>query len=180
MKKELIEIIQGYGFPQMMLTRNTRSFIGSKISDTTKGFYNHFCWLVHPNRVASQDWIFKEVPLDDYLNEKYVVKFVTDTRWDVSTKVRLLLKIREDLNKPWYRKLYDPLAIFGQWSGLKWIHFPGLEICSDKAKYLRAHDPNFNIPNPNPTDINNFQKAHQKTGSREGYLVTARWLPEDL
>jgi len=180
MKKELIEIIQGYGYPQMMLTRNTRSFIGSKISDTTKGFYNHFCWLTSPNKVASQDWIFKEVPLDDYLNEKYVVKFVTDTRWSISTKVRLLLKIREDLNKPWYKKLYDPLAIFGQWSGLKWIQNPMNDICSDKIKILKDVDPDYNLKFPSPTDINAYQKAHQKTDEREGYLVTGRWMPEDL
>jgi len=179
-RQELDAILKPYGFPQMVLTRNLYSWIGSAIADTTKGCYNHFCWLVAPNQVASQDMTFKTVPLDDYLEGLHIVKFVTDTRWTVQTKVKLLLKIREDLNKLWYRRMYDPLAIFGQWTGLKWIQNPFNDICSDKVKYLKDVDPDYDLEYPSPTTINEYQKAHQKTPEREGYLVTARWLPDDL
>lgn len=179
-RQELNELLKPHGFPQMVLTRNLYSWIGSAIAHETSGIYNHFLWVISPNTVASQDMTFKTVPLDDYLEGEHIVKFVTDTRWDHATKVKILVRIWEDLKKPWYRRMYDPLAIFGQWTGLKWIQNPLNDICSDKVKYLKGIDPDYDLEYPSPTTINEYQKAHQKTPKREGYLVTARFLPEDL
>jgi len=178
-KKLLEEELKKYDFPQMMLTRNLRSQIGAGISSKTKGFYNHFCWLLHHDRVASQDWMFREVSLDNYLTDEYVVKFVIDTRWKQADRDDLFLNIRNDLNSFCLLRVYDLAAIFGQWSGMRWIHIPFLDICSDKAKYLRRYDENFSIDRPNPTDINNFQKKYKKTEYSGGYFVTAKWVPED-
>ena len=181
-REELDSILKAYSFPQMMLTRNLRTQVAAAISSKTSGFYNHFCWLISPTRVASQDMMFREVLLDDYLSDHYAVKFVTDLRWTHEMKVRLLVDMNRDLERPWYKRLYDPLAIFGQWSGMKWIQIPWCDICSDKAKYLRTYDPNFNIQYPNPTDINVFQKEWRAMPENDmlGYWVTARWLPGDL
>ena len=178
LKAELIK----HGFPQMILTRNTRSFIGSSISDVTKGFYNHFCWLYNIDEVASQDWIFRRASLDDYLTDDYIVKFVTDTRWDKLSKQTLMGAINNDLNEPFYKKLYDPLAILGQWTGLKWLQLPMLNICSDYGRYLKRTDPKYNLKYPNPSSINVYQKENQATDVNKqlGYLVTARWVPGDI
>jgi len=179
-KQELINQISPYGYPQMVLTRNLRSFIGAEISDVTKGSYNHFCWLINKDEIASQDLLFKIVPIDSYLEGIHIVKFVTDTRWTDLIRIRIYQLIKEELALKWYEKRYDVLAILGQWTGWKWLQSPFADICSDKAKYLRGIDPDYNIKHPSPTDINNYQKLHQKTVDKEGYFVTARWLPEDI
>ena len=111
-KDELKTELLKHGFPQVMLTRNTRSWLGSKISSVTKGFYNHFCWLVNINEVASQDWSFHKVPLDDYLTDQYVVKFVVDTRWTDFSKDKILTAIRKDLSASPWKRLYDPAICF--------------------------------------------------------------------
>lgn len=170
------------GFPQMMLTRNTRSWLGSSISDVTKGFYNHFCWLYSIDEVASQDWAFRLVPLDDYLTDKYIVKFVIDNRWNRIARQKLIGAINNDLNQPIYKRFYDPLAILGQLTGLKWLQLPILDICSDYGRYLGLTDNKYNLEYPNPSSINVYQKENQAAdiNSQLGYLVTARWVPGDI
>jgi len=181
-QRELLALVSPYGFPQMMLTRNMRSWIGAQISDTTKGSYNHFCWLLNRDQVASQDLTFKLVPLDTYLDDIHIVKFVTDLRWSNEAKARIIRKINADLALPLRRRLYDPLAILGQWTGWKWLQDPYRRICSDYGYYLAEEDPKYNLKFPSPTDINNFQKDNQALPENDmkGYLVTARWLPADL
>jgi hypothetical protein len=178
LKTELLK----HGFPQMMLTRNTRSFIGSGISGVTKGFYNHFCWLYSIDEVASQDWAFRLVKLDDYLTDKYVVKFVTDTRWTNNSKQILMGALDKDLNAPLYKRLYDPVAILGQLTGLKWLQLPIFDICSDYGRYLKLTDNKYKIKHPCPSSINVYQKENQATVANKqlGYLVTARFIPEDI
>ena len=178
LKAELLR----HGFPQMMLTRNTRSFLGSSISGVTKGFYNHFCWLTSIDKVASQDWIFHSVDLDDYLTDKYIVKFVIDNRWNRIARQKLIGAINNDLNQPFYKRLYDPLAILGQLTGLKWLQIPMLDICSDYGCYLKLTDSKYNLKYPNPSSINVYQKENQAStiNNNLGYLVTARWIPGDI
>jgi len=181
-KNAFIKIIKQYGFPQMVLTRHMRSFIGAEISSVTKGTYNHFCWLINENTIASQDLIFKIVSLDTYLQGLHIVKFVTDTRWTLEAKARILEKINTELKYHWWKRRYDPLAILGQWLGWKWLQDPKADICSDKIKFIKDEDPDYNLVFPNPTDVNEYQKIHQATpeNNMQGYLVTGRWLPEDL
>lgn len=174
--------INSYGFPQMMLTRNMRSWIGAKISDTTKGSYNHFCWLLNSEQVASQGLTFKIIPIETYLTNTHIVKFVTDMRWDNNAKSRLLKRIKADLALPAWQRLYDPLAIIGHWTGWKWIQNPHRRICSDYGYYLAEEDIKYNLKFPSPTDINNYQKENQASpeNGMQGYFVTSRWLPDDL
>jgi hypothetical protein len=181
-KDELKTELLKHGFPQMMLTRNTRSFIGSGISGVTKGFYNHFCWLYSIDEVASQDWIFRRASLDNYLTDDYIVKFVTDTRWAQRSKQTLMGAINDDLNAPFYKRLYDPIAILGQLTGLRWLQLPMLDICSDYGRYLKFTDTKYKLKYPNPTSINMYQKENQATDINKqlGYLVTARWVPGDI
>jgi len=178
LKSELLK----HGFPQMMLTRNTWSWLGSKIASETLGFYNHFCWLINIDEVASQDFTFKKVSLDSYLTNYHVVKFVTDTRWGFGSKLLILDQIHQDLKAPVYKRLYDPVAILGQWTKIKWLQLPWLDICSDYGRYLQINDPKYNLKYPSPSDVNRYQKENRADGSNHflGYKVTARWLPEDI
>ena len=180
-KDELKSELLKHGFPQMMLTRNTRSFLGYKISAVTKGFYNHFCWLINFDTVASQDFIFRRVSLDSYLTDDYVVKFVTDTRWGFGSRLLLLDTIHDALRMPVWKRLYDPVAIIGQYTGIKWLQLPMFNICSDYGRYMKLNDPKYNLRFPSPSDINKYQKENQacKENHDLGYKVTTRWLPED-
>jgi hypothetical protein len=181
-KDELKSELLKHGMPQMMLTRNTRSFFGYKISSVTKGFYNHFCWLFDHDVVASQNFTFHKTPLDDYLTDNYFVKFVTDTRWGEGSRKLIQTAIEEDLNEPVWKRLYDPVAILGQYTGFKWLQLPILDICSDYGRYLGINDPKYNLKYPSPSDINRYQKANQSTEANHylGYKVTARWEPDDF
>lgn len=179
---DLMDRLKKFGYPQMMLTRNTRSWLGSKIASETKGFYNHFCWLIGENEVASQDWIFHNIPLADYLTDCYVVKFITDTRWTDFSKDKILTAIRKDLDAPTWKRLYDPVAILGQWTKQTWIQLPVLDICSDYGKYLKLTDAEYNLKRPPPSDINQYQKIRKSDFKNyyHGYEITARWTPEDF
>lgn len=171
-------------YPMLVFTRNMRSWLGSSISSVTKGSYNHFMWLIDYDTVATQDNMFSYASIRKYMEDEHILKFVIDTRWTAETRAWLQDAINADLRQPWYKRLYDPIAIFGQLIHQPWIQWPWSHICSERGKYLDIIDPEYklNIRHPSPTDINNFCKNHQaipENGMR-GYLVVDRWFPEDL
>ena len=174
--------LKSNGYPIMVFSRNLRSWLGSSISTVTKGTYNHFMWMVSEKTVATQDNFFHSVPIEDYMKGEHILKFVIDTRWTVQDMVNMLRAIHSDLQKPWYNRFYDYLAIFGQLIHQTWIQIPWLDICSERGKYLRMSDKDYNLKHPSPSDINRYQKEHQATpeNGMKGYLVIDRWYPEDL
>jgi hypothetical protein len=171
-------------YPMLVFTRNLRSWLGSSISTVTNGTYNHFMWLIDFDTVATQDNMFSYASIRDYMEGEHILKFVIDTRWTNETRMWLQDSINTDLRKPWYKRLYDPVAIFGQLIHQPWIQLPWMHICSERGKYLKQTDIDFDrtVRHPSPTTINNFCKDHQalpENGMR-GYFVVDRWLPEDL
>lgn len=170
-------------YPMLIFTRNLRSWLGSSISTVTKGTYNHFMWLIGYDTVATQDNMFSHAPIRDYMEGEHLIKVVIDTRWTNETRAWLQDIINADLRKPWYGRLYDPLAIFGQLIGQPWIQLPWWNICSERGKYLEYIDPDYKnkVRHPSPSDINRFCKDHQATpeNGMKGYLVVDRWFPED-
>jgi hypothetical protein len=87
-------------------------------------------------------------------------------------RLALLVSIHEDLARPWYKRLYDPLAILGQAIYCDWIQTPGLDICSDKGKYLKIVDPSYNLNHPDPEDINRWLEESGR------YRVYGRYVPD--
>ena len=124
--------------PLMVFSDNIRSFLSWGIKAHEKGCYNHFMCMVSPEKVVSQDWIFHEVPLDKYLNNKHRLKFVRGSKWDFVNKQRIRIALNVMLRRKWYRKLYDPLQIVGKAIWCDWLQIPGLNICSDYGSVLSS------------------------------------------
>jgi hypothetical protein len=141
-------------------------------------------WLIDYDVVATQDNMFSYANIRKYMEGEHILKFVIDTRWIPETRMWLQDAINADLRLPFYKRLYDPVAIFGQLIHQPWIQMPWMNICSERGKYLKQTDIDFDrtVRHPSPTVINNFCKDHQATQENcmRGYFVVDRWYPEDL
>lgn len=159
--------------PMPVLSDNLRSFLAWGIKVHEQGSYNHFMWLMDKGILASQGFFgFKREPLEDYL-KKYRLKLwecftlTPDQRWLIRKT------ILDELARPWYRNCYDILAYPGQLLGWHWLQVPGMEICSDKSKYLELVDPEFDLSYPDPEQVNRWLTEHP-----ERYRIYGRYTPD--
>lgn len=159
-------------FPMIVFSDALRSWIGTAIKVHQAWSYNHVMWLKAPGVLASQDATFKTVPISDYLQGAHRLKFWTNPRWSNEERLRILHAIEADLELPWYRRLYDPVAILGQAIHLDWIQLPWVSICSERASYLSLVDPEYTLTNPDPADVNRW------LDSRGIYDVYGRFIPD--
>jgi len=161
--------------PLFVLSDNLRSFFAAGIKRHEHGNYNHFMVMHRTGFFASQDWIFREVPAEKYL-EYHRLKFWTNKEWKKIERKLLIRKIKRDLEKAWWRRIYDPLAIVGQAINQEWIQIPGIDICSDKGRYLKYVDYTYNLKYPSPSDVNKwFQEKEQE---KRKYRVFGRYSPD--
>jgi hypothetical protein len=156
--------------PMAVLADSLRSFFGWGIKVHEQGAYNHFCWLVRPGWVASQEWLFSLLPVSDYF-DKARLKLWHCPGWTAAERKKIIDALDADLARPWYRRVYDVPAILGQ---LVWheIQIPGLSICSDKAGYIRLNDPSYGLRLPDPAQVNTWLSEHEK------YRVYGRYVPD--
>jgi len=159
-------------FPMIVFSDALRSWIGTAIKVHEAWSYNHVMWLVAPGVLASQDAVFHRVPITDYLQGAHRLKFWHRPLWSLEDRERILKAIEDDLALPWYRRLYDPLAIVGQALNLDWLQLPGVSICSDRAGYLAQVDRSYNLKHPDPADVNRW------LDSRGIYEVYGRFIPD--
>ncbi len=159
----------------LVLADNIRGVfsLGTKIR--TRGSYGHMMWKI-PGGFASQSWTFSKVDMSHYAG--CIMKFIYNPDWTVSQKVTLLSKIQEDLDKPWWKNIYDFRAIVGQLLGWDWLQSSERMICSERIAYLRYIDPEVDEwlkveHTPTPTDVNKYCKMHQHK-----YAVFARYSPD--
>jgi len=172
-KAELLSIPET-DLPLLVLSDNPYSFFAWGIRVHEKGYYNHLMWMHKPGILASQDGIFREAPLKKYLGHR--LKFWTNETWTALQKAAIKETIQIDLNRFWLWRLYDPVAIIGQWTGCESIQIPGLDICSDKGKYIKKADRIFDLKRPSPKDVNSWlEEAEQYL---RGYRVWARYVPD--
>ena len=159
-------------FPMIVFSDALFSWIGTAIKQHQAWSYNHAMWLKAPGVLASQDATFKQVPVTEYLQGEHRLKFWTNPLWSEEDRGKLLQAIEADLQLPWYRRLYDPLAIIGQALHMDWLQIPGVSICSDRAGYLSLVDPEYNLKHPDPADVNRW------LDSRGIYDVYGRFIPD--
>lgn len=160
--------------PLMVLSDNMTSFFSWGIKSHEKGVYNHFMWMHRPGFFASQDWLYREVPVTEYTDGVHRLKLVTNIFWPDWKREILKARIRHDLQKPWYRRIYDPLQVVGKLVGADGLQVPGLSICSDHGEILRKIDQEFDLCHPSPVEINQCLKDHRE----RGYRVYGRFVPD--
>lgn len=160
------------GLPLLVLSDNIRSFLSWGIKAHQKGAYNHLMWMHKPGLVASQDLTFKESKIENYLKGSHRLKF-WGLDFNDGSKHFIRNLIHKDLSRPWYKRLYDPLQIIGKLIHIDSLQTPGLDICSDKAKYLRHVDKKYNAEvrrHRSPTEINKYFQTRE-----DGYFVYGRF-----
>lgn len=160
-------------YPYFVLDDNLLSWCGVGIKRHTHGAYNHFMVCHKPGYFASQGWTYREVAVRNFL-VGHRLKIFYNELWDMEHRKSVLLQIRKDLRKPLWKRVYDPVAIIGQYFGIDWLQIPGIDICSDAGEYIGLLDENYNLECPSPTDINQWLMAQPP---ERGYKIL-RYAPD--
>jgi hypothetical protein len=143
-------------FPQLVFADNVNGIFSFGVHLRTKGIYSHFMYLIAPDVLASQSWWFQRHSLDDYSG--CYMKFVYNPNWSDLDRIKLLVAIKTDLGLPWYKTLYDAPGVVGELLGLDWMNLPGFDFCSERGKYIRLVDPEYNLVHPDPSQLNLWTK----------------------
>lgn len=118
-------------FPYVVIANSNTSLFSFLIKWRTRSSWNHVMMLHKPGMLASQNMMYKEVPLTSYLKPHTRLKF---WKLKISDEQRqqLLTAIEEDLKDPWYKRIYDFPGILGQALGIRAINNPFAEYCSER------------------------------------------------
>lgn len=160
--------------PVFIFSDNLRNFFSWAIKAHTEGNYSHIMMMVHPNKVATQGLLFHEIDMIKYLRDDIRLKvwYYENMPEEMAIKIKALIEAK--LNQAWWTRLYDGVGIIGQALGkrFKWlraINIPGLNYCSEYTKYIKIMFPDFNIFEPNPSEINKFFETKKEM------KVLCRW-----
>lgn len=158
-------------YPFMVFSDNVRGFFSWGVKVRTKGSYGHFMWLVGPDQLVSQSFSYKVHSLKDYSGS--TMKLVYNPKWTAQEQFVLIKAIVEDALKPWYRTLYDYLGIVGQAIGVEAFNSPFNSFCSERGKYLKLVDPEYDLCSPSPVELNKWTKERP-----DRYKVYGRYAPD--
>jgi len=165
--------IPSYLYPVMVFSDDLRGFFSLFIKQHQEGGYGHFMWLYKPGIVASQDFpLFREARIEKYVTGRHRVKFFINNDWDEHQRELIIKVIEHDLKLPAYKRMYDFVAIFGQWVHLPWIQLPWISICSDRAEYIKLVSPKYDLKNPDPQDVNKWLTE------QDDFHVYGRFIPD--
>lgn len=160
--------------PVFILCDNLRDFIGWSIKAHTSGNYSHCVVMINPYKVVSQDVVLNERLIDSYRSEKYVLKFYQIKNITEDEKQLITNAVKDDLNKPWYKRFYDVVGFVGQAFDIYKLQLPSLNYCSENvAKYMRLI-PRIALWLPkevSPSKINDLCKQHPEDVELLGYWI---------
>lgn len=161
--------------PLAVLSYSARSPFAFGIVNLRKSAWNHFMWMHRPGMLASQDWYYKEIPLEEYLGFDKRLKFWHNPNWSYDDKTDLILRIEYWLSRPKWQTRYDVLALLGQALNQVWIQNPLVRICSDYGSILRESgvDLSYNLKNPAPDQVDAWFTEHS-----DKYAVYGRYAGE--
>ena len=174
-KEDLFSIPQEF-MPMIILSDNLRNIVSAGIKAHTKGCYGHLMILIAPGTLASmQTNGYKRVKLSSFLDDDRLKLWWCPT-WTDKDRAKIQDAIKKELDKRWWQgNRYDFISYIGQLTGLKWIQSPfkGVDVCSDKGKYLKLVDGDYNLVNPDPEEVNKWLEDHKPK-----YQVYGRYTPD--
>ena len=142
----------------VMLCNDYQKMLGWFIKWFCKGNYCHAAIIRKPGFVCTQNGMYQEVPISNYLKNYEGLKFWTINNLTPGEFLAINSAISDDLQKPWYRRLYNYPGLIAQgfpWLK-KWFSMPGQDICSQRvSEYLRLL-PRLTIvvpEHPSPSDL---------------------------
>ncbi len=141
--------------PVVVLSDDRRGLIPWAIKAHTHGNYNHIMLMVTPKFFFTQGILLSNVPVEKYMKDFSFLKFYK-LLIPQELKDIIIEQAKADLKKPWWKRLYDGLGIFGQLLPGKWgriINIPGLNFCSEDTRN-RLYRVGFKYPvRPNPAEM---------------------------
>lgn len=158
--------------PVFILSDNLRSFFSWGVKAHTNGNYSHIMVMVHPDKVATQGWLYKEIDIKKYLRDDIRLKvwYYKDMPKDIADSLKVA--VEADLSRSMWVRMYDWLGVIGQLLGKKfrWLNIPYKDYCSERtAKYIKIVFPDYKSNHPSPTEENEF------FGSKKEMKVLCRW-----
>lgn len=157
--------------PMVVLSDNLRSVFSAGIKAHEHGTYNHLMWMIRPGFVASQNSLFKEIPIEKFKNA-HRLKLWANPLWNDEQRGAITAALKFELRQPWYKRRYDYLQILGKLIGADWLQVPWADICSDKADHLRKADARYDLKHPSPTEVNRWLTAYAE------YTIYMRYTPD--
>lgn len=155
-----------------ILCNDAQGMLGWFIKWYTKGNYCHAMLMRKPGWVCTQNDTYKEVPLKNYLINSEGLKFWRINNLTPGEYLAINNAISDDLQKPWWHRMYNYLGLVGQALHIPGISMPGQDICSQRdAEYLRL------IPrlaavipeHPSPADLDTIFRANPQLMTCIGY-----------
>jgi len=177
--------ITGRDLPLLVLVDSLKpSIFGTGIKIHQHGLYTH-AMLMHriedegeeDERIAcaSQELTLREVLIDKWLKGNHYLKIWHNPDWTDTQKVLAKFRIYKQLNKHWFKRVYDFLGIFGQAIHCDWINVPWWYYCSEAvAEILSVLEPDFKDKNPDPKQINDWCNSHKQM------VVYDRFIPSTM
>ena len=180
LKKIDMRSINEKDLPLIVFSDNTSGLIEFIIKYRTKGAYNHVMWANKKGKFASQGNTYSEVDVSRYMKDGNRLKFVNILGITPYQRSLIIESIDNKLARPWYKKMYDWLGIFGQAIGLNKINIPGLNYCSEDApQHLKNAYFAFGFPmraiiknmpdHMSPQEFNEYLKKYPEIFAVYGY-----------
>jgi hypothetical protein len=175
LEEETVLKIPEEALPLAVLSYTATSPFAFGIVNIRKSAWNHFMWMHRPGILASQDWYYREIPLQNYLGFDKRLKFWHNPNWTTVDRFDITNRIQYWLNQPKWKTRYDVLALMGQALNQVWIQNPLVRICSDYGSILRESrvDINYNLKHPAPDQVDAWFTEHS-----DKYAVYGRYAGE--
>jgi len=130
--------------PGILLTYTYGNFLSRNIVRVSNRWkrdrheYAHAMDNVGDGLVATQDWFYVKRELARYLHDSTRVKLWHPVDLDGDQKAGILCMIADELNAPWYKRIYDAPGLVGQWLGNtlgigRKVNVPGIHYCSERT-----------------------------------------------
>lgn len=168
-----------------VFSQQSTSGIAFLINWFTKANYDHMMQSINAGKFVTQDFGgYHEIPMDQYLKSGGMLKFVKLVNANESFNIAFRSTILNDLDKPWWTKIYDGGNIIGRIIGIKQISIPGTHDCSERGlstvkrclSYLPISDAAVINALPNwasPDDIDQCVKNHP-----EVFEIYGEWIAD--
>lgn len=146
--------------PLLFLTDNLYSLLATQIHSHDEGQYSHCGWQIKQNFYASQEWTYRQTPIEQYADGKHRIKLFIGN-WTKIQREMIISQVRAKLALPWWRRVYDPLSIVGHATGHPEIQIPFLYNCSEiTGKILGSVEKGFKEKYSTPNSINVWAKKN--------------------
>lgn len=149
-------------FPLIVLSDYTSGVVEALIKIRTNASWNHVMMMIEPGKFASQGNLFSNAELSRYMRDNNRLKFWRIKDLTPIERALIIGRVQEKLSSPWWFRMYDYLGIFGQLTGLRFIHSPWKRYCSEIVRDFIMNIIYVPFWFPTPQDLDNIFKKNER------------------